>query len=212
MYRHRGSVPRRPRKNLGQILVKQIILCIIIVLLVILAKKMDIAMVNKAMETFHTQLAKDYTATEIVHTAKSALIQVKDSTRTIVATFREGEKMMEFSPPADVAGTLTASASSSNGGKSMQFQSDKEIQVYASAGGTISEISAVTNQGRYIKISHGNNILSLYGGCSDVYVQPLEKVKKGQIIGTVKAGENQPLTFEIWTDGNLADPTEYIAF
>lgn len=211
MYTHRGRFPVRSKKSMGQTLIKQVIICIIIILLVILAKRMDIAIVNKAVETFHTQITKDHSAADIVDTAKNAVTKVKDGTAAIVATFRDGDKMIEFSTPADAEGTISAS-SSVNGGKTMQFRSEKEIQVYSAAGGTISDIGSGQNQVKYIKITHGNNIVSLYGGCTEVYVEPLEKVRKGQIIGTVKEGENRFLSFEIWIDGNLADPTDYITY
>lgn len=213
MKRHRGRMPMPmlSKKRMGQTLIKQVILCIIIILLVIIAKRMDIAIVNKAVETFHTQITKDYTAKDIANTAKSAFNQVKDSTVTIVASLRGGEKAIEFAPPSDEDGTLSVSAAG-DGGKTMFFLSDEEIQVYAAAGGTVSEIGTLGNTDKYIKITHGNDIISLYGGCTEVYVQALEKVRKGQIIGTVAAGEERHLSFEVWVDGELKDPTDYIVY
>ena len=94
----------------------------------------------------------------------------------------------------------------------MEFHSDKEIQVYAAAGGTVSDIGIDAEGNKYIKIYHGNDMTSLYGGCATTYVQPLEKVKRGQIVGSVIAGEGQKLRFEIWNDGKLMDPSDYITF
>ena len=210
MYRQRGRVSKKPKKSLGHTLIQQIIVCIIIILLIIVAKKMDIAMVNNAMETFHTQLSKDYTAQDMINTGKTAFNKVKDGSTTIVATFIRGDKMLQLSPPTDAIGTLTASLS--QGGSSVQYKAETELQVYAASGGTISEIGVNANQNNYIKITHGNSIISLYGGCTEVYVQPLEKVKKGQIIATVQEGEDQFLSFEVWVDGKLADPTDYVEF
>jgi murein DD-endopeptidase MepM/ murein hydrolase activator NlpD len=212
MYRQRGRSSKKLKKSLGQTVIQQIIVCIIIVLLVIMAKKMDIAIVNHAMETFHTQLSKNYTATDMIDTTKTAFSKLKEGSTTIVATLIKGGKMAEFSPPTDGIGSLTASVPGSNGGASVQFKADEEIQVYAASGGTISEIGNGANESQYIQITHGNKIFSLYGGCTEVYVKPLEKVKRGQIIGTVKEGENQFLTFEVWVDGKLADPTDYVQF
>lgn len=37
--------------------------------------------------------------------------------------------------------------------------------------------------GRYVEIDHGNNVVSIYGHMSKLYVYPGEKVKIGQVIG-----------------------------
>ncbi|NLY71555.1 MAG: M23 family metallopeptidase [Clostridiales bacterium] len=207
MYR-RKRVTKRFKKSFGQTLIKQVIVCIIIVLLVIIAKKMDIAIVNAAVETFQTQITKNYTATDIINSGKSALSQVKDGTSTVVATFLHGGKVMEFSVPTDEPAVLSVSAGTDN--KTLQFIADKELQVYAAAGGTISEIGNINDETKYIKITHGNNIVTLYGGIKEVYVKSLERVKRGQIIGSVTEGES--LFFEIWADGKMIDPKEYIDF
>ncbi|MGI6727759.1 MAG: peptidoglycan DD-metalloendopeptidase family protein [Anaerovoracaceae bacterium] len=212
MYRYRGRVPIRHKKGWGRTLIKQTILCIVIVMIVILAKKMDMALVNRAVETFQIHLNKDYSVTEISTDVRSVFNQALDGTKSMVAFFRDGEKRMEFSAPADGEGTLSAAAYGSDAGKTIQFQSDKEIQVYAAAGGTVAKICKDVNEDNSIKITHGNNIITSYEGCSKIYVKPLEKVKKGQIIGTVENGDNCCLSFEIWVDGKLADPTDYITF
>lgn len=212
MYRYRGRVLKNQKKRIIQTLTRQIIICIIIILLILVAKKMDILLVNNALETFHTQISKDYTTNDIGTGIKTAFTRVKQGSKTMVATFRMGEKRMEFSVPADVEGTLSASASGEDVGKTMEFQAEKEIQVYAAAGGTVSEIGDSGNNVKYIKISHGNQIISLYGGCTEVYVRSLEKVRKGQIIGSVPGGADRHLLFEIWVDGKLANPVDYIKY
>jgi len=142
----------------------------------------------------------------------TVLSNFKEGTTAAVASLVNGNKRLEFSTPSDVPGSLNVSASSASAGKTVEFQSEKEIQVYASAGGTVSEIGDDAEGNKYIRIYHGNKLTSLYGGCTSTYVTALEKVKKGQMIGSVAAGEGHKLSFEIWDDAKLLDPSEYIAF
>ena len=208
MERRRKRGPYRLLQFNGRTLVKQLILCIFILLFIILAKWIDHAALNKAMEDLGQQLNKNYTVSDFLSVGKTAVGRLKEGTMTVVAALIDGNKHMEFTSPTDQPGTYTASQTPGNSGKSVQFEATKELQVYAIAGGTVAEIGL---ESPYIKISHGNDIYSLYGGCTTVYVKPLEKVKKGQMIGSVSAGE-QPLLFELWIDGKLADPASYIDF
>jgi murein DD-endopeptidase MepM/ murein hydrolase activator NlpD len=94
----------------------------------------------------------------------------------------------------------------------MKFQSDEELQVFSIGGGIVSEIGVSDQYGKYIKIVHGDDIVSIYGGCSQIYVQSLEKVKKGQLIASVSPENNGYLSFELWVDDEIANPADYIEF
>jgi hypothetical protein len=211
MERRRGKAPRRIMQISGKTLIIQIIICIIIILFVIFAKLIDNATVNQALETVSQEFSKNYIASDFVEIGRSTLDKLKTGTTEIVANLANGGKLTDYTVPTDLPGTLMASTSDDMEGQSMQFEASQELQIYAVAGGTVSEINTNTVDSQYIKISHGNGIYSLYGGCTDIYVQSLEKVRKGQIIGSIEAGDHQ-LLFELWVDGKLANPTEYIDF
>ena len=59
---------------------------------------------------------------------------------------------------------------------------------------------------------HGDNIVSIYGGCSNVYVKSLEKVKKGQLIASISPENNGYLKFELWANDEIVNPADYIQF
>ncbi len=204
--------PVRRRRNMGKTIIRQVLLCILILLIIVFAKKMDTAVVQSALQGMKAQFAKDITLSGIIDSGKSTFGKLGDGTSFVVASLTKGIKGLEFSPPADVPGSYSASAGETAAGKTLEFQSGQEIQVYASEGGTVSQIGTDAWGNKYIKIYHGNEMTSLYGGCTQVYVETLEKVKRGQIIGTVAAGDDQTLRFEIWNDGKLADPSDYISF
>ncbi|MGI6733096.1 MAG: peptidoglycan DD-metalloendopeptidase family protein [Anaerovoracaceae bacterium] len=202
----------RANRNMGKTMIRQVLICILILLIIIVAKKMDNALVNNTFQAVKAQFTKDITIASIADSGRSFIGKFKDGTTTVVASLVQGSKGLDFSTPSDVPGTYSASANQSGKGKTMEFSSDQEIQVYAAAGGTVSDIGLDAEGNKYIKIHHGNDIISLYGGCTSTYVQPLEKVKRGQIIGSVAVGEGRKLKFEIWNSGKLDDPSKYIDF
>ena len=56
--------------------------------------------------------------------------------------------------------------------------------VYAAADGTVIAVQHLTYSfGNHIRIAHGGNVISIYGHLSVTYVQPGQKVKKGDLIG-----------------------------
>ena len=200
----------------GKTLIRQIIACIIILLLVIVIKKMDIAIANKSLETFHTYLGKEYTGEEILESAKEVFSNVSEIPASVFVSVEEANKRLAFSPPASEAAVISTFGEQSayygqnqyGFERGMKFYSDNEIQVYAAGGGTVAEVG----EGGYIKVTHGNNVESVYRGCTNIYVVPLEKVKKGQLISSIANEEENVLTFELWIDGEVVNPADYIEF
>jgi len=74
------------------------------------------------------------------------------------------------------------------------------------------QIRASSQYGKYIKVVHGDDIVSIYGGCSQIYVESLEKVKKGQLIASISPENNGHLSFELWVKDEIVNPADYIEF
>lgn len=216
----RGRRYARRRKNYGITLLKQLIACIVIVLLVIIIKKMDIAIVNKSLDKVHESLTKHYTVAEIFQSSKEILAKSKNIPDSITAAFKNSGNKLAFSPPTDVNAAITTFGekkgyfeSEYNGfERGMKFQSDEELQVYSIGGGIVAEIGDTSQYGKYIRIVHADDIVSIYRGCTQTYVKPLEKVKKGQIIASISPENNGHLSFELWHKGEIVNPSSYIDF
>lgn len=211
MGRRRKGI-NKPGRRAGRTLIRQLLLCFLILFIILTVKKVDIGIVNNTYHAIKTQFSKDAAIANIGETGRNVVAKLKDGTSTVVTSLILGRKGPEFTSPSDSPGSYSASANPESTGKTVEFHSEKELQVYAAAGGTVSEIDNDSDGNKYIKIYHGNDLYSLYGGCTSVYVQALEKVKKGQLIGSVAAGEEYRLRFEIWDKNRLADPADYITF
>jgi murein DD-endopeptidase MepM/ murein hydrolase activator NlpD len=210
----------RKRRNYGVTVLKQLLVCIIIVLLVIVIKKMDIAIVNQGLEQIQARLDRDYKVAEIFESAKDLAGRVKEIPESVAAAFQRSGSRLAFSPPADEAaiistfGEKTGYFENEQNGfeRGLKFQSDKELQVFSVGGGIVSEIGESSHYGKYIKIVHGDEIVSIYGGCSQIYVDSLEKVKKGQLIASISPENNGHLSFELWAGDEIVNPADYIEF
>ena len=87
--------------------------------------------------------------------------------------------------------------------------------IYAAASGTViySEYGYGGGYGNHVIISHGNGITTLYGHCTDLYVDEGEYVSQGELIATVgSTGEStgNHLHLEIRVDGIAQDPQNYL--
>ncbi len=219
MHRGRRRYTKK-RKNYGATLLKQLLVCIIIVLLVIVIKKMDIAIVNEGMDNIQAKLDRNYTAGEMFNSAKNLVAKAKEIPNSIGEAFQKSGSKLAFSPPADEAAIISTFGEKSsyfesekNGfERGMKFQSAEELQVFSIGGGIVSEIGESSEYGKYVKIVHGDDVVSIYGGCTQIYVESLEKVKKGQLIGSISPENNSYLSFELWMNDEIVNPASYIEF
>lgn len=76
--------------------------------------------------------------------------------------------------------------------------------VYATAAGTVTAISALSD-GRYgLLVDHGQGLESVYANLTEVSVQMGDTVSRAQTLGACEGG----LYFELRQDGESVDPTE----
>lgn len=207
-YRHRahGCISTKT----GKTLVRQIIVCLIIVLLAILVKKMDHAIGNRALDTVQTFMQKDYSNMELIDSAKSVFSQMGSLPASVETAIEEGRKKLDFIQPSDEE-ALAMTFGGDVGYEGMKYSSEKELQVYASSGGTVIGVEGAAG-GRRIRISHGGELETQYAGCTRVYVKPLEKVRKGQLIASIAPGDQSCLTFSMWKGRDSVNPADYIEF
>jgi murein DD-endopeptidase MepM/ murein hydrolase activator NlpD len=218
MYGGRRLMKRR--RGYGATLIRQLLVCIVVVLLVIVIKMMDIAIVNAGLAAFQTKLDRDLKVAEVVDSAVAFAGKVRGIPESIAAAFQRSESRLAFSPPADVE-AVVAVFGEKNGDpgegaagieRGMKFRSDTELQVFSVGGGVVSEIGGSEQDGKYVKIAHGNDVVSVYGGCGQVYVQAMEKVKKGRLIASVSPENNGCLSFELWVGKEIVNPADHIEF
>jgi murein DD-endopeptidase MepM/ murein hydrolase activator NlpD len=82
--------------------------------------------------------------------------------------------------------------------------------VVAAADGSVAAITKDTDQVPIVVIRHADNILTVYAGLDAVKVKKGDKVKRGQAIAAVGAGDPAFLHFEVRRGVDSLDPTTFL--
>ena len=102
--------------------------------------------------------------------------------------------------------------------KAIDFQAGEDLNVYAVADGTVSNVYTNYLEGTVIEISHSDGIVSIYKSLnSEVSVAVGDNVSAGQIIGQVadsmaqESNTGTHLHFEMTVNGVKVDPNDYLS-
>jgi murein DD-endopeptidase MepM/ murein hydrolase activator NlpD len=87
--------------------------------------------------------------------------------------------------------------------------------IYATADGEVIEAGyRAGGFGKKVLIDHGYGYHTLYGHCSEVLVEPGQKVKRGELIarvGSTGLSKSPHLHYEVHVNGRPVDPVDYYA-
>lgn len=94
------------------------------------------------------------------------------------------------------------------------FAAPKGTEILAAAGGTVSYIGYDHDgYGKYFKISHSENVLTLYAHCSEILVEKGERIEAGDVIalvGSTGQSTGNHLHFEIRIKGKAVNAMWYL--
>ncbi len=94
------------------------------------------------------------------------------------------------------------------------FAAPKGTEILAAAGGTVSFIGYDDDgYGKYLKISHSENLLTLYAHCSEILVEKGQEVKAGDVValvGSTGQSTGNHLHFEIRISGKAVNAMWYL--
>ncbi len=85
--------------------------------------------------------------------------------------------------------------------------------VYAVKDGTVIETRYDSSMGNFVRLDHGNGIISVYMHASKVFVKKGDEVKQGQVImavGTTGSSTGNHLHITFYKNGKLDNPANYI--
>ncbi len=89
----------------------------------------------------------------------------------------------------------------------VDIKSRDDQKVVATLPGKVIDLGKNVAYGKYVKLEHGNNIVTIYSHLQNIYVHFGEWVREGEQIGYA-AVENgtRYLNFQLWIDGEPKDP------
>ncbi|MFZ5990091.1 MAG: M23 family metallopeptidase [Bacillota bacterium] len=97
--------------------------------------------------------------------------------------------------------------------KGIDIEAQSGTPIKAASGGEVIEAGEEATFGKYIKIRHERNVISLYAHCSALLVKKGQSVDKGDVIarvGNTGVSQGPHLHFEVWEDEKHVDPLDYI--
>ena len=155
--------------------------------------------------------------TELLLTAADSMLAASEAERSFVRSYEDEERFnlsvlaplaaegMVFTAPVAAA----ASVQPSPGSKGVVITTGTSMPVSAVYRGTVIATSVDKDGMTSITIQHPNDFVSVYQGLGEVFVEKGSKVVAAQRIGhSTRKGR---LLFELWHNGSLLDPREYIA-
>lgn len=143
-----------------------------------------------------------------------SLAHAGDAERRFVSRYRDEERFnlsvlapiaaegMIFATPVPSTATVEPLAA---GGVSISQPGT--LPVAAVYRGTVTGVFYDADGGAVVTVQHPNDFVSTYSGLSDVFVNKGVKVSASQRIGHASSS---PLIFELWHNGALLDPEDYV--
>lgn len=96
----------------------------------------------------------------------------------------------------------------------IMYMSDEAFDVNSILDGVVTETGEDETLGKFVKIRHSNDMISIYQSLGEVTVKKDDEIKQGQVIG--KSGKNNidtenenQLQFELSYKGQFVNPEEY---
>ncbi|ADL07514.1 M23 family metallopeptidase [Thermosediminibacter oceani] len=203
--------------SLNKVLISLIILCVILFI-----KKADFPMASAALSRVNQVISYEWDLNKLGD-GLHKLSFLNQQVPVFKSLLREGE-----SPPVRSGALIAPVNGRVTSGFGRRFHPLLKVErmhngidieqvegspVKAAGDGTVMLAAEDAEMGRLIKIRHEGDLVTLYAHLKDVYVKAGDKVRKGQIIGTVgKTGlaENPHLHFEVWEKGAATDPERWI--
>jgi murein DD-endopeptidase MepM/ murein hydrolase activator NlpD len=203
-------------------LIKQILWAIVIVVMVIIIKAMNMSVTNDGLGLLIENLNRDMDVKKTAYHIKKAFDEVPDfhnKTMAVFGNISNNRLSKKYVPPmeGEIVSSYGDSIDPILNTKSFQRGIDmisfKDTYIRGIDDGIIAEVGESENLGKYIKISHGKDVFAIYSNCTEVKIKKGDEIRKGDRIGIFRKNINKEhFHFELWVNGNVVDPTEYIKF
>ena len=140
-------------------------------------------------------------------------VKVENSNSSISNTPESGSYEFFFAP---VNGIVSQSINKTEGHYGVDIVTLEDEPIKSCLEGTVILTGWIQSEGKVIVIQHKDDLISIYKHCSAILKKRGEQVQTGDPIGIVgNSGENTSgphLHFELWRNGLLLNPEDYISF
>ena len=149
-------------------IVKQTIFCLVMVIAFLAASHTGAGPLQQGSQAVVAYLSQNYTVGDVMAAAKTSVQTAARAPAAMTSAILEAKEETKYGTPID------------------EVKDGETVSVYAAGAGTVTSVGENDQIGKFIKITHGDGAVSIYGNCETVHVQELDRVKKGQAIATFK--------------------------
>ncbi|MDD2573294.1 MAG: M23 family metallopeptidase [Bacillota bacterium] len=199
-------------KNLLKNNLRNLTICIAVVIIILLLKKMDFFYAHKATSGIKSIITREYNLKERVVSLKDTIPVIRNSIMRVLGT---GDSLGPMTMP--VQGEITSGYGIRTHPVFKVESKHEGIDIAASAGepvkaalsGVVVEAGPHPEFGNVVVIEHSTDLKTLYGHLDQIRVEESQEVSRGDTIGTIGStglSTGAHLHFEVWKNGRPVDP------
>lgn len=216
--RYKSGMRNKKSSSLYKKILTQLLVSILVVLLIILFKSINTPITNNTSLLIRKAIYTEFNYKESIIQVQEYATKLKDYTIKSVPVFNRFSKEVEMSRP--IEGIVISSYGENNNPitENKTFQRGIDVKavnmkiVKSVDDGVVELIGESESYGKFIKISHGDDIFSIYSNLDRIYVRKNEKIIRGQRIGELRDLNNSYLHFELWIKNDAVDPQLYLDY
>ena len=217
-YRAKQSTkkPFYKSKNFYKKQLNRIIICIIILAIILIFKKINTKFTNKSIEIIKDKMEYNFSIKDDGKKILDYCKKVGKLPSKIMSTFKHDdvtgqEEINKYQIPLEGKVYKKFGKTEENGEEKyndgIDIIPENDKIVYSICDGTISKVQDKGNLGKYIIVDHGE-FKAVYGHLNQLSIDEKQKVKKGEELGSLgeKNVGNGYLHLEIWEESQPIDP------
>jgi len=203
--------PPSERKWLRPTNLKKVLLCIVIIILVLLVKKVNMPFSQAILAKINFYISEDNYELKDIQGVLKQILQIQEA----IPVFNQPKNAISMMMP--VSGNITSTygirmhpilkVERMHNGIDIDGEEGTPVKVVLD--GKVLSVQKDEELGNVVKVDHGNGLITVYAHLKDVYVKKDEQLKKGFILGTVgESGlaEGPHLHFEVWQNDKPINP------
>lgn len=216
--RYKSRIKNNKSSSLYKKVLTQLLVSILVILLIIIFKSINSPLTNNTTSFIKNVMYVQFNYKESVEQVKEYAIKLKDYTVKTVPVFSRLTKEVKMSRPIEGVVISSYGENYNSITEKNTFQRGIDVKatnmkiVKSADDGVVEMIGESKSLGKFVKISHGEDIFSIYSNLDRIFVKEKERIIRGQRIGELGNLQNSYLHFELWINNDAVNPQLYIDY
>ncbi|MCT4562820.1 MAG: M23 family metallopeptidase [Maledivibacter sp.] len=216
--KYKSKMKNNKSSSIYRRVLTQILVSILVVLLIIIFKSINTPLTNNTTSMIKEAMYAQFDYKDSIDQLKEYAVKIKDYTVKAVPVFNRFTREVEMARP--IEGVVISSYGENYNSITEKNTFQRGINVKAinmkivksADDGVVEMIGESESLGKFVKISHGEDIFSIYSNLDRIFVKEKESIIRGQRIGELGGLQSSYLHFELWIDNDAVDPQLYMDY